>query len=294
MLLEELQYEAGMLLYTRISWGLTIVATYTNLFTPETWTSFVARGKTVSGFRDSQRRAAERLQPGDVFVCYTVRLSRWCGLLRIASATYLDTAPIFSDPDPYVMRVKVEPIVTLDDLEYAIPIYDDAVWPKLSLTRDLEVRSSGWAQTANLRSSLRLLNENDAKLLSDLLLHQAEEHKKHPFTAQDRRRLEGRRSIRTADRTVLVEVPEETIEAASVVPGEIADTTGPRESHKIQALLAMIGVEMGFRIWIPRGDKQAILNQVPEAQHVQFLDILPLNYDDTTIDLPPGSSLAVM
>ena len=259
------------------------MATYTNLFTPETWASFVARGRTVSGFRDSQRRAAERLQPGDVFACYTVRLSRWCGLLRIVGSSYLDTAPIFSDPDPYVMRVKVEPIVTLDDLEHAIPIYDESVWPNLSLTRDLEVRSFGWAQTANLRSSLRLLNNDDAKLLSDLLLHQGQARKRYPFTTQDQRRLEGRRSIRTADRTVVVEVPEETPETPSQTVDEFVETTGPRESHRIQALLAMIGIEMGFRVWIPRGDKQAILNQVPPAQHVQFLDILPLNYDDTTI-----------
>lgn len=237
----------------------------------------------MSGFRDSQRRAAERLQPGDVFACYTVRLSRWCGLLRIVGSSYLDTAPIFSDPDPYVMRVKVEPIVTLDDLEHAIPIYDESVWPNLSLTRDLEVRSFGWAQTANLRSSLRLLNNDDAKLLSDLLLHQGQARKRYPFTTQDQRRLEGRRSIRTADRTVVVEVPEETPETPSQTVDEFVETTGPRESHRIQALLAMIGIEMGFRVWIPRGDKQAILNQVPPAQHVQFLDILPLNYDDTTI-----------
>ncbi len=181
------------------------------------------------------------------------------------------------------MRVKVEPIVTLDDLEYAIPIYDEAVWPRLSLTRNLEVRSFGWAQTANLRSSLRLLNDGDAQLLSDLLLRQDRERKVHPFTSQDRRRLEGRRSIRTADRTVVVEVPEEVLEVTAPTDEECIETNGPRESHKMQALLATIGIEMGFRIWIPRGDRQAILNQVPAAQHGQFVDVLPLNYDDTTI-----------
>lgn len=257
------------------------MATYTNLFTPETWASFIARGKTISGFRESQRRSAERLAPGDIFVCYTVRLSRWCGLLRVTSPMFVDDKPIFSDPDPYVMRFQVEPMVALD-LERAIPIYDDAIWPKLSLTKNLERRAFGWAQLANLRSSLRLLSDEDALLLIGLLKQQGVAQQDYPFTQQDRQRLTVRKAIRTADRTVVVEVPEEPLADTDEPPGA-PTTEGPRESHKIQAMLARIGIEMGFRIWIPRADRQKILEQIPESQHAQFLEILPLNYDDTTL-----------
>jgi hypothetical protein len=54
-------------------------------------------------------------------------------------------------------------------------------------------------------------------------------------------------------------------------------------SLKMQALLARIGIEMGFRVWIPRNDKQAVLDQVPPTLHNSFLNLLPLNYDDITL-----------
>jgi hypothetical protein len=38
------------------------MAFYTNLSTPETWGTFIAHGKNVSGFRDRQRRSAERIK----------------------------------------------------------------------------------------------------------------------------------------------------------------------------------------------------------------------------------------
>lgn len=261
------------------------MAIYTNLFTPETWATFCERGATVSGFRDTQRRSAERLRPGDLFVCYTVRLSRWCGVLRVASPVYYDPTPVYADPDPYVMRFKVDPLVVLD-LEHSIPISDDAIWPKLSLTRHLERRAFGWAQQANLRGSLRLLTDEDGKLLINELEQQAARNKEYPFSDQDRRRLQSRQAVRAADRTVVVEVPEETeeeVQDSSSVQHMNVDVDEPRTSHKMQAMLARIGVEMGFRVWIPRADKHKVLEQVPTPQHGQFLDVLPLNYDDVTL-----------
>ena len=40
---------------------------------------------------------------------------------------------------------------------------------------------------------------------------------------------------------------------------------------------------MGFRIWVPRSDKQKVMNEVPGEFHSAFLEALPLNYDDTTL-----------
>src|SRR5664279_3449864 len=94
---------------------------FTDLFTPETWAAFLRHGADVSGFRERQRHAAERIKVDDILICYVVRLSRWCGLLRVTSPVYVDRTPIFEDPDPYVMRFKVEPLVTLE-LDRAIPI----------------------------------------------------------------------------------------------------------------------------------------------------------------------------
>lgn len=108
------------------------MAFYLDLFTPETWAAFQRQDrKPISGFRQRQRKTAERLKHGDIFLCYLVRLSRWCGALRITSDPYVDDTPVFADPDPFVVRFNVEPLIVLD-LERSIPIEDDTVWPRLS------------------------------------------------------------------------------------------------------------------------------------------------------------------
>ena len=40
---------------------------------------------------------------------------------------------------------------------------------------------------------------------------------------------------------------------------------------------------MKFRIWVPRSDRQKVLEQVPMDLRGAFLDVLPLNYDDATL-----------
>jgi hypothetical protein len=55
-----------------------------------------------------------------------------------------------------------------------------------------------------------------------------------------------------------------------------------RESIKIQALLANIGAKMGLRIWLPKADRSAVCNEWKD-QRDALLDVLPLNYDETTL-----------
>jgi hypothetical protein len=64
------------------------------------------------------------------------------------------------------------------------------------------------------------------------------------------------------------------------------DTKAPeaRQSIQIQARLARIGAIMGFKIWIPRGDRSRVKELVQEREHAAFLEDLPLNYDSTTLD----------
>ena len=90
------------------------MAYFLDLFTPETWEGFRKHGSGISGFRERQRTTASRVKPGDVLLCYLVRLSRWCGALEVASPAFTDAAPIFSDPDPFVVRFHVKPLVLLE------------------------------------------------------------------------------------------------------------------------------------------------------------------------------------
>ncbi|GEO19071.1 hypothetical protein MAE02_67670 [Microvirga aerophila] len=193
----------------------------------------------------------------------------------------VETAPIFSDPDPFVLRFKVAPRIVLN-IEHSVPIFEAALWSQLSLTNNMQVRAFGWAQQANLRTPLKQLSVEDSALLSKTLGEQEKQRKVYPLSATDERRLNGKRSIRTIDREVLVEVPDEEIAAA---PSESPDVEQDeaRQSHKVQAAIARIGAEMGFRVWIPKGDRQKVQDLLPEGVRAALLDVLPLNYDDTTL-----------
>ncbi len=255
-----------------------------DLFTPETWQQFRENGAGVTGFRIRQQRlASERVQPGDLFICYLTRLSRWCGVLRVDSSAYIDDSPIYQEPDPFVVRFKVKPVVVLSP-EHAIPIHNDDIWRKLTLTREHEKSQSVW--TGFFRGSLNRFERADGELLVDLLSRQKNNLREFPFTAKDKRHLRTQRKVRTIDREVEVEVPDHEDENDEVDVGsrvEPTSTSDVRESIRVQAKVSQIGAEMGFYIWVPRSDKSRVLGEVPEALHEKFLDSLPLNYDDTTL-----------
>lgn len=86
----------------------------------------------------------------------------------------------------------------------------------------------------------------------------------------------GRGEVRRQDRVVTVTVPEGSeVERSS-------DDKIVRESFHIQALLARIGEQMGFNIWLPKRDRASVLKEWTPSDSV-LLDLLPLNYDETTI-----------
>jgi hypothetical protein len=254
-----------------------------NLFTPETWEAFQKHGSSVSGFKYRQRRMAkEHVAPGDMFVCYLVRLSRWCGLLETKSTAYEDDTPIFANPDPYVIRFRVNPVVQLAP-EQSIPIFEPEIWTKLSETRDYDIGTSGW--TGLFRASLRQIADHDGEVLREALHRQAADPKTYAYSARDRRQLSRTSTVRTVDREVSVEVPDDSygadVPTAAVSPVVALDEV--RQSLQMQGKIARIGAEMGFRIWVPRNDKQRVLDQVSAEYHGAFLANLPLNYDDTTL-----------
>lgn len=265
-----------------------IVAYFLDLFTPATWAAFQKHGATISGFRERQRKSAERVKPGDRFLCYLVGLSRWCGVLEITSPVFEDDAPIFEDPDPFVIRFHVKPVVIVPP-EQAVPILEPHVWEALSITRKHVRGAQSWAQRANLRSSLKNMTDSDGSFLTKLLEQQATAPVPYPLTPADMRKLAAKKTIRTLSGSVVVEVPaaedeeEPGAEGVPAVEADIPAEESARESHRMQAMLAEIGTQMGFRIWIPRGDRQRVQDLLNAETGKALLDSLPLNYDDATL-----------
>lgn len=250
-----------------------------DLFTPKTWLAFRQNGCDVSGFREGQRRSAEKVRPGDKFLCYIVGLSRWCGVLTVNSKMYVDDSPYFDDPDPFIHRFEVSADCVFD-FDKAIPIFEPDIWNNLEATRHISGRVPGWAQTANLRASLREIELSDASVIADALQRQAHLMHQYPLDKRDERRIRGRKKVRAADREVIVEVPDE--EETESLDAQVA-SADVRQSIKIQASLCAIGSRMGLNIWVPRADRQAVAAQLSDGDQEALIDILPLNYDDATL-----------
>ncbi|HEV7571621.1 MAG TPA: hypothetical protein VGQ21_08985, partial [Thermoanaerobaculia bacterium] len=246
-----------------------------DLFSPETSEAFSNSDRTISGFRPRQRNAALRVKAGDKLLCYVTKLSRWLGVLTVLEGPFIDDTPIFyAEDDPFVVRFRVNPTVWLP-VEKAIPIYADHVWDRLSFTKEYVRGLSTW--TGKIRASLAPLSEEDGTFLEQLLRAQSDGGQEYPIHKEEYGKLLVHR-IRRADKDVSVTVPDDShIEdhAAEVAPVV-------RESTKVQALLAEIGSRMGMQIWLPRGDRTAVLEEW-NGDHPPPLERLPLNYDETTL-----------
>lgn len=252
------------------------MAYFIDLFSPETYDAFTRSARDISGFRLRHRGMAERVKPGDMFVCYLTRLSRWFGLLAVVEGPFVDNRPLFlPEDDPFVVRFRVRERVWLE-IDKSIPIHDDAIWRGLSFTRNLEKGSTGW--TGKVRGSLVRLDDRDGKFLAETLMLQSTELKPYPIDEQDVKKLTTH-TVNRPDKVVTVSVPEDSgvIDAAQQAP-EIET----RESTKVQALIAQIGASMGLSIWIPRADRAAVLKEW-KTDGQDLLQRLPLNYDDTTL-----------
>jgi hypothetical protein len=131
----------------------------------------------------------------------------------------------------------------------------------------------------------------DRQLDDALLKLRAELEKDSPAQALDfyQPDLKGRwapdRHVKTIEGEVTVVVPSDEDEEEDKESGAIEPKpTDTRQSIQVQAKLAEIGIIMGFKIWTPRGDRARIRELLPVNTHHAFLEELPLNYDETTLD----------
>ncbi|MCE9598371.1 MAG: EVE domain-containing protein [Spirochaetia bacterium] len=246
---------------------------YYNLWSPETYEVFSRSDRMVSGFPLRQKKIAERVMPGDTFICYVTKVSRFVGILNVVDPAYVDETPLYSQIDEkYVVRFKIEPVVWLEK-EHGIPIHEDMLWNHLTFTKGVAKTSAEW--TGRLRQSLNEVESADAILLTQALLKQKDQKHLFAMSERDKARFE-RHEARTEGKVISVSVPDKgDDEESSAVPIV-------RESHKIQALLCQIGESMGMKIWLPRGDRVNVL-KAWNAKTGVLLDELPLSYDGTTI-----------
>lgn len=248
---------------------------YLDLFSPQTFEAFLKSSKDITGFRLRQLHQAEQVKPGDKFICYLTKLSRWFGVLEVLSNCFQDDTPFYYDSDdPFVVRFKINPKVLLEK-EKAIPIKEAIIWDQLSFTKDLRKQGSRW--TGPIRSSLKLMDYGDGQLLENLLLSQVDSDIAFDVDPKEYKKYLKPR-VRGIGKSVTVSVPEDSDN--EIVEG--TDQSEVRESIQIQALLAKIGEKMGFKIWIPRNDRSRVQTEW-DPEPGNLIDVLPLNYDEVTL-----------
>ena len=210
-------------------------------------------------------------------ICYMTKLSRWIGILEVTSPFFVDDSPIFIRPvDPFTIRFKVNSNVWLQP-EHAIPISNDICWKKLSFTKALPKRSQAW--TGMVRGSLRKLDDEDGQYLETLLLKQFLAPKIYKLSEVDNKKLKVS-FVNSTEGQIIVSVPDDE-----------KDSEGPKkqiqaeqyESIKVQAQLAEIGERMNLKVWLPRSDRQRVLDIWKPKSEQSLLERLPLNYDDVTL-----------
>jgi hypothetical protein len=202
-------------------------------------------------------------------------MSRWIGVLEIQGECYIDESPLFYDEsDPYVVRFKVYPIAW-PDKECSVPIHDERVWRGLSFTRNCAPGSASW--TGKVRTSLNRLSEEDGAFLEQVLVAQQAGGTVYLFDEEKYRRSLAHK-VRRPDKVVSVTVPEDE---ENEEPGD--DCRLIRDSSRIQGLLASIGEQMGFKVWLPKNDRTAVLQEW-KPEDGTLINTLPLNYDETTLN----------
>jgi hypothetical protein len=129
-----------------------------------------------------------------------------------------------------------------------------------------------------VRGSLRRIDDEDGRHLEKILQDQFSKPKKNDLNETDKKKLKTATVKTQYSKQVAVSIPDN--EDENSLSNRQPNTQ--RDSIKIQALLAEIGERMNLKVWVPRSDRQRVL-EAWKPKTNNLLEILPLNYDDATL-----------
>lgn len=248
-----------------------------DLFTGETWEEFRNSGAKITGFRENRRSTLQRVQPGDIFLCYLTGVMRWVGALEVIGPSK-DSSRIWAS-DTFPVRFEVKPLTMLDP---ECGVLMDHFEGKLDFYRGPEHRGrfKGF-----LRMSPNLFRrEGDGAVIMEAL----READRNPVaTPIDPRKLARKASYfkvefrkgKVAVPTV-VSVPDQDEEEPLVEANQAAE---PATRHsEIQYHLLRLGAELGLDVWVARNDRGKRHNGEFLGSMPGMLDELPTQFNEAT------------
>jgi len=239
-----------------------------DLFTAETWNEFLKNGAEISGFRESKKKLAEKIKPGDYFICYVTGISRFIGILEIKSKVFCDNSQIW-ERETFPIRFKVKLVHKLTLLT-AIPVLE--LKDKLSIFKNLKSKN---AWTGSFRGSPARIKEEDGEIIA----HEIKKAEQNPVSRDyDKKKLLYRpRTYESKFGTVTI--PENENERSE----ELAQKKNNFSQHdEIQYLLIKLGSEMGLDVWIARNDRNKAFNGISFQSIGNIKKELPRQFDDAT------------
>ena len=145
-----------------------------DLFTGKTWNEFLKNGATISGFREHREKVAEKIAPGDYFLCYLTGISRFIGILEVKSKSFFDITEIWVD-EVFPVRLKVELLYNLNP-ETAIPVLN--LKEKLSIFNNLKFPST-WG--TYFRGSPVRFRQDDGETITNMIIEAFNNPVERPF-----------------------------------------------------------------------------------------------------------------
>ncbi len=249
-----------------------------DLFTGETWEEFRKAGAKITGFRESRRKSLQRVEHGDIFLCYLTGVMRWVGALEVISPSNDDSHIWTSDAFP--VRFAVRPLTMLDP---QFGVLMDRFEGKLDFYRGPEHRGGF---RGFLRMSPNLFRrEGDGTLILETL----REAGRNPVaTPIDPRKLARKASYfkvefrkgKLAVPTV-VSVPEQDEDESASLEAKQPAEPATRHSE-IQYHLLKLGAELGLDIWVARNDRGKRYNGEFLGSLPGMLDELPTQFNEAT------------
>ena len=250
-----------------------------DLFTGTTWREFREAGADVSGFRARQAKWAQRMQPGDIFLCYLTGVMRWVGALEVIGPSK-DARRIWKEQE-FPVRFEVKPLLLLEP-EHGVPM------------EQLEGRVKFYASAKDrgkfdgfVRSSLKLFqNPKDGELILALLRAAEKNPISRPVDPKKLARkplykVEPKRGAGKQVTLVSVSDPEEI--PITPISGVQESSESPTTRHsEIQYELLTLGAELGLDVWVARNDRGRKWNGLLLGSLPRMLDELPTQFNEAT------------
>jgi hypothetical protein len=250
-----------------------------DLFTGTTWQEFREAGANVSGFSAKRRKVAQRVQRGDILLCYLTGVMRWVGALEVSDGS-TDTKRIWKDGE-FPVRFNVKTLIMLEP-EHGVLMEQLAGRVSFFATAKDKGKFRGF-----VRGSPNLFqNARDAELIMSLLREAEQNPIARPVDPKKLARrplykVEPKRGAGKRATLVSVPEPEETVVVATTTVPESAEPATTRHTE-IQHELLSLGAELGLDVWVARNDRSRKWNGTALGSLPRMIDRLPTQFNEAT------------